>query len=106
MIKETFPNTELTCVSQESEMNNEQCRTGILSMREDGTFFFEESVRKSQISRNPKLFDGNFISLVRRKDGCYQIHLKAVCVDHKSNAKKLAKGISKEIAQAVEVVNQ
>ena len=106
MIKEVFTETEQTCLSQESEMNNEQPRAGVLTMNEQGGFRFEEAVKMSQKSLNPKLFDGSYLSLVHRKDGRYQLHLKAVCLDTRSDARSLSKHIGKELCQALEVVKQ
>lgn len=106
MIKEVFTETELTCISQESEMCNEQPRTGILTMNEKGVFRFEEAANRLQKSLNPKLYEGSYLSLVRRKDGRYQIHLKMICPNAYTDAKNLTKGIGKELSQALEVVKQ
>ena len=106
MIKEVFTETELTCISQDSEMCNEQPRTGILTMNEKGVFRFEEAANRLQKSLNPKLYEGSYISLVLRKDGRYQIHLKMICPNAYTDAKNLTKGIGKELSQALEVVKQ
>ncbi len=106
MIKEIFTDIELICVSQEAEMNTEQSRSGIITMTEEGDFRFEEAVTRSRKALNPKLFDGTYLSLVRRKDGRYQLHLKAICLNPASNAKSISKGIAQELKKAMEVVKK
>ena len=69
-------NANITCaLQQDSEIINEKCLSGILSRNNDG-FLFEEAIRKGRAPRNPKLFDGKYISMVRKQNGRYQCHIK------------------------------
>lgn len=111
MHEQTFENIDFTCRTQAGMMDKKMCYVGILSNNgeeNDGKvqFLFEETVRKAQTSLNPKLYDGEYLSLVRRKDGRYQIHLKMICPNACTDAKNLSKHIGKELSQALEVVKQ
>ena len=74
-------NTNL-CVDLKTVMQNDvllvegQCYTGVLTRDSKDHFLFEEAVRKGRAPRNPKLFDGKFISMVRMQNGRDQCHLK------------------------------
>ena len=78
MKKTTYTQVDLNCVLQQSEeITTDNCINGIISRTEKG-FRFEEAVRKGRPPRNPKLFDGQFISMVRMQNGKYQCHLKTM----------------------------
>lgn len=78
MNKKTYTSTNLACVLQHSEeITNDQCLNGVISKTSDG-FRFEEAIRKGRPPRNPKLYDGKFISMVKMQNGRYQCHLKTM----------------------------
>ena len=78
MNKKTYTSTNLACVLQHSEeITNDQCLNGVISKTSDG-FRFEEAIRKGRPPRNPKLYDGKFISMVKKQNGRYQCHLKTM----------------------------
>ncbi|MDO4497696.1 MAG: hypothetical protein Q4B58_07720 [Bacteroidales bacterium] len=65
-----------TVMQQDALLVQGQCYNGILTRDDDLHYRFEEVVRKGSHPRNPKLFDGQFISMVRMQNGRYQCHLK------------------------------
>lgn len=78
MNKKTYTSTNLACVLQHSEeITNDQCLNGVISKTSDG-FRFEEAIRKGRPPRNPKLYDGKHISMVRMANGKYQFHMKTL----------------------------
>ena len=78
MNKKTYSSTKLTCVLQEDyEITPDKCHTGIISITSDG-FLFQESIRKGRPPRNPKLYDGKYVSMVRMQNGRYHMHLKTL----------------------------
>ena len=78
MQKKTYTPTTLACImQQDSEITSDKCLNGIISKTTDG-FRFEEVLRKGRPPRNPKLFDGQYISMVRMQNGKYQIHMKTL----------------------------
>ena len=71
-------NTNL-CVDLKTVMQNDalliegQCYSGVLTRNGEDHFVFEESVnRGGRCPRNPKLFDGQYCSLVHMQNGKYQ----------------------------------
>ncbi len=79
MIKNTNFCVDLKTVMQTDSLLNEgQCYNGILTRDGESHFRFEEAARKGRPPRNPKLFDGKFVSMVRMQNGRYQLHLKTM----------------------------
>ena len=104
MKKKTYSNVNLTCAFQQAEnLENNQCLNGVFSKTNNG-FLFEEAIRKGRPPRNPKLFDGKYISMVKRQNGRYQCHIKTF--DPKEmDRKQTAYDIYTEIAQAFCIID-
>lgn len=103
MKKKTYTATNLSCVLQQSEeITTDNCLSGIISKTSDG-FRFEEAVRKGRPPRNPKLFDGKYISMVRMQNGRYQLHLKTM--DETLDREKFAFGVYSEITNALKIMD-
>ena len=78
MYKQTISNISLQLVMQHSETFTwPVTHAGMLSMNEDG-FRFEEAVKQKRPRRNPKLYEGKYVSLVHRHDGKYTCSLKCI----------------------------
>ena len=79
MIKQTVNNINLQLVIQQPEVMNQSASSlaGVLSRNHDG-FRFEESVKQKRPRRNPKLYEGQYVSLVHRSDGKYACSLKCI----------------------------
>lgn len=79
MNKKDYPQVDLHCVYQQvHDLSDSQCLHGIISRQGDGKFRFEETIRKGRPPRNPKIFDGKYISMVRMANGKYQFHMKTL----------------------------
>lgn len=104
MQKRTYFNTTITCTLQKSdELQESQCLTGVISKSREG-FRFEEAIRKGRPPRNPKLYDGKYISMVKMQNGRYQCHIKTF--DPKEmDRKQVALDIYSEIAQAFQIID-
>lgn len=77
MKKKSINNARLMILTQNgSELTEHNCLTGIMSKNASG-FRFEEAIRKGRVPLNPKLYEGQFVSMVKRKNGRYQCYLKA-----------------------------
>ena len=101
----TINNTNLTCMlQQDNEINQNKCYTGIFSKRGD-SLKFEEAIRKGRAPRNPKLFDGKYITLVRKTNGKYQIHAKALRIEPDFNPSDVAFGYFQEVSSALKFIN-
>ena len=103
MNKKTYTSTNLSCVLQHSEeITNDQCLNGVISKTSDG-FRFEEAIRKGRPPRNPKLYDGKFISMVKMQNGRYQCHLKTM--DEHFDRKNFAFAVYSELTAAMAILD-
>lgn len=103
MNKKTYTSTNLACVLQHSEeITNDQCLNGVISKTSDG-FRFEEAIRKGRPPRNPKLYDGKFISMVKMQNGRYQCHLKTM--DEHFDRKNFAFAVYSELTAAMDILD-
>lgn len=102
MKKTIINNTTVTVVLQHAgELPANQCFNGVLSLDADrNEVLFEETIRKRRPARNPKLFDGRYISLVRMQNGRYRCYLKALDLCGSGNAKELAFQVYGELISA------
>lgn len=98
-------NTNL-CVDLKTVMQHDvllvegHCYNGILTRDAEDHYCFEETIRKGRPPRNPKLFDGDFISLVRMQNGKYQCHLKTFDPSASGDCKELAFKVYAEMINA------
>ena len=78
MYKQTINNISLQLVMQQPQVIDQpMCLAGVLSKNPDG-LCFEESVKIKRPRRNPKLYEGQYVSLVHRSDGKYACSLKHI----------------------------
>ena len=100
MAKKVFTNTTLACSLQDgSVIANNKCLHGLLSPTTDG-FRFEEEVRTAKPhTRNPKIFDGELISLVRKEDNSIQFSFKTTKEDF--NPEDFAFKVYQEVSNAI-----
>ena len=78
MYKQTVNNINIQLVMQQAQVFNlSMSHAGVLSMNPDG-FRFEEAVKQQRPRRNPKLYEGQYVSLVHRSDGKYACSLKCI----------------------------
>lgn len=104
MTKKNYSQIELSCVYQQvQDIEQNQCLNGIISRQGDGKFRFEESVRKGRAPRNPKLYDGKFISMVKMQNGRYQCHLKTM--DEHFDRKNFAFAVYSELTAAMAILD-
>lgn len=106
MKKKVYNNATINMVlQQETEVSTENCPKGIISKDENGDFRFEEEIRKGRAPRNPKLFDGNFISMVRMQNGKYQCHLKTFNPTKDLDRQELAFKVYSELLNALNILD-
>lgn len=105
MLKKNYSNINLSCtLQQDNEITTEKCLNGVISKTDEG-FRFEEAVRKGRPKRNPKLFDGNFISMVHMQNGKYQCHMKTICASKELDHQELAFKVYSELLHAFEIID-
>ena len=103
-------NTNL-CVDLKTVMQNDahlvegQCYTGLLTRDGVDHFTFEEACQKRRCPRNPKLFDGNYCSLVHMQNGKYQIHMKTINASSIEDRNQLAFNVYSELLNAFSIID-
>ena len=105
MYKQTINNISLQLVMQKFEVfNQNMCLPGVLSKNPDG-YKFEQAKKQKRPRRNPKLYEGDYVSLVHRSDGKYACTLK--CINDKEkdfDHHTLAFRIYLELISALEII--
>lgn len=105
MQKKTYNDVQLNCVFQQvSELTDSVCLTGVIS-RNEGGFRFEEEIKKGRCPRNPKLFDGQYCSLVHMQNGKYQIHMKTINASAIADRNQLAFNVYSELLTAFSIID-
>ena len=78
MYKQTINNISLQLVMQQPEVVNQpMCLAGVLSKNQN-QYRFEQAVKQKRPRRNPKLYEGQYVSLVHRSDDKYACTLKHI----------------------------
>lgn len=110
-MKKTYPNVTLDCTFQTPDnsqpslpIEEGQCLNGVIS-KITGGFRFEEAVKSRRPKRNPKLFDGNYCSLVHMQNGKYQIHMKTINASDITNCQYLAFKVYSELLNAFNIID-
>lgn len=108
MKKKQLSRVKITLMLQnDEELTANKCLSGILSLESNtGTLLFEESIRRSGPKRNPKLYDGKFISLVRMQNGNYKCHMKSFDPSKSGSCHELALKVFDEITAAFQRFEQ
>lgn len=105
MYKQTINNISLQLVMQQPQVIDQpMCLAGVLSKNPDG-LCFEESVKIKRPRRNPKLYEGQYVSLVHRSDGKYACSLKCITPKEKAfNPQNVAFRIYMELIDALQII--
>ena len=104
MKKVTFPKIDLNCILQKADnITKDKCLNGIISRQGNGKFRFEETIRKGRAPHAPKLFDGKYVSMIRKQNGRYQFYMKTLADDF--NRDSLAYAIYAEVTKAIQFIN-
>ena len=103
MKKVTYTRIDLSCTLQQVGETDSKCLRGILSQDGDRTFRFEETISKGRSPLNPKLYDGKYLSMVRRQNGKYQFHMKALADGF--DKEKLPHAIYSEVSAALQILD-
>lgn len=116
MQKKVFESINLTCMFQNTNTFGTSTPSttdskpstviqGMLSQNEAGGILFQETLPRLRENRNTKLFEGELVSIVRRKDGRYYPLVKALKADDLTDKSTLAFRIYSEISEALNVID-
>ena len=98
-------NLELRAQEQ-SCLEDGRCHPGILSFNPDQGYLFQETLPRQAYEPNPRLYNGEHLSLVRRRDGKYQPHLKTVTIDETFDPHVYCATVLNELISAMSYVKQ
>lgn len=108
MNKNTNLCVDLKTIMQEDVLLNEgQCYRGCLTRDGEDHYLFEEEAHTSghRHKRNPKLFDGKFVSLVHMQNGKYQVHMRTIDASTNVDKKDLAFSVYNELLAAFNIID-
>ena len=105
MQKKTYNDIQLNCVFQHvTDLPESACLPGMISRHKYG-FLFEESCHHRSCPRNPKLFDGQYCSLVHMQNGKYQIHMKTINASSITDRNQLAFNVYSELLTVFSIID-
>ena len=103
-VSQIYPDTYLKAYTHNHHMRVGETRTGELTMtEEDEKFEFVEKMPEAY-SRNPKVFQGEYINVHRDKEGHYQVHLKKMELNHRFSPVRVGNAIQQELLTAKKVL--
>lgn len=107
MKEEVSNNSSLVLHAQEGScLEDGRCHPGILSFNPGNGYVFEETLPRQSYEPNPRLYYGEHLSLVRRRDGKYQPHLKTITVDESFDPNVYCAQVYNELLTAMRHANR
>lgn len=105
MKKNTLLGIDLkTIMQQTTQLQLGSSYNGVLTRDGEEHYRFEEAVRHRITQRNPKLFAGEYISLVHMRNGRYHCHMKTIHASDVTDRGELAFRIYSELMNAFEMM--
>lgn len=107
MEKNTNLSVDLKTVMQQDVLLAEgHTYRGCLTRNGEDHYLFEEAVRLDRHGkRNPKLFDGEYISLVHMQNGRYQVHMRTIDASFGIDRNELAFRVYSELLNAFNIMD-
>lgn len=95
-----------TLLQEDALPNPGKCYRGVLSRTSEDQYLFEEAVNSGRTDRrNPKLFDGRYVSLVHMQNGKYQVHMRTIDATASFDRKDLAFQVYSELLEAFTIMD-
>lgn len=97
-----------TIMQEDALLKQGQCYHGVLSRTGEDQYLFEEETHKHvdrHFRRNPKLFDGRYVSLVHMRNGRYQVHMRTIHAGEVRDHRDLAFQVYSELLTALEIID-
>ena len=102
--KQMYLCVELSTRMQDHDIRMGETRKGLLTMVEDQEKFTFDEMDRERWTRNPKVWQGEYINVHLDKNGHYQVHLKKMELHKRFNAIRVAKAIETELITAQKVL--
>ena len=103
MQKHSIQNVNLlTHLQQNDALNEGHCYKGVFTKVSEIDYLFEEAASCTKANvRNPKLFAGEYISLVHMQNGRYQVHCRTIVPYSTLDINELAFKVYSELLPAL-----
>lgn len=102
MNKKSYSNVMLTIRLQQNEPEGWHSYRGVFTPTGENKFLFEEAAHRQQSAvRNPKLFVGEYISLVHKQNGRYQVYCRTINPSQGLDVSDLAFKVYSELLTAL-----
>ena len=106
MNKKSYSNVMLTIRLQQNEPEGWHSYRGVFTLTGENKFLFEEAAyRQQSVVRNPKLFVGEYISLVHKQNGRYQVHCRTINPSQGLDVSDLAFKVYSELLTALRQID-
>lgn len=103
-VSQNYLDTNLKTYTRKSHLREGEGRPGVLTMVvEDEQFEFVE-LSPVRWTRNPKVWQGEYINVHLDKNGHYQVHLKNLVMGDGFNAVRIGNAITTELITAQKVL--
>lgn len=90
---------DLKAMTQATHFLPQESRSGVLSMQDEDHFvFFEAEVPQER--RNPRLWSGKMLNISQKSDGQLRVNFKPLCLEDKTDVKKLISSIYLDLLKA------
>lgn len=100
MVSQIYLDTKLKLTTKDRHMQAGETRTVELTMVEDYENFEATEVVKDIYTRNPKVFNGEYINVHRDKQGLYQVHFRRMLLTKQMSPKRIANIVATELLTA------
>ena len=104
MVSQIYLDTKLKLTTKDRHMQAGETRIVELTMVEDYESFEATEVVKDIYTRNPKVFNGEYINVHRDKQGHYQVTLRRLEMRKGFNAIRIADAIKTELLTAKKIL--
>ena len=106
MNNKSYSNVKLIIHIQQNEPEGWHSYRGVFTLTGENKFLFEEAAyRQQSVVRNPKLFVGEYISLVHKQNGRYQVHCRTINPSQGLDASDLAFKVYSELLTALRQID-
>lgn len=121
MNKKVYQNINLTCVFQNTNNfmpaagsnvsgssvsgGSNVVINGMISPSKDGGILFQETLPRKRDIRNNRLYEGQLVNIVRRKDGLYYPFMKAFNPDEVTDKSAFAFRVYSELTEALNTID-
>lgn len=106
MNKRIYNNCTVSIILQQNEnLAANQCITGIISQLADNELQFIQTVRRKRPALCPKLFDGQYIVMIRTQTGHNRLYLKNIHANNPEEGMLASAEVAREICEAIKYIH-